>query len=62
MLLVQVMERGITWNGRYKKIWITELGKIWTGVTIKNEKMLSAAERFIKSLGGGPLSLSVLLI
>ncbi|ACO03013.1 MAG TPA: carboxylate--amine ligase [Persephonella sp.] len=34
-----------------KKIWITELGKIWTGVTIKNEKMLSAAERFIKKFG-----------
>ena len=31
-----------------KKMWITELGKIWTGVTIKNEKMLSAAGKFIE--------------
>ncbi|WP_457644525.1 ATP-grasp domain-containing protein [Persephonella sp.] len=34
-----------------KKIWITELGKIWTGVTIKNERMLSAAEKFIERYG-----------
>jgi carbamoyl-phosphate synthase large subunit len=32
-----------------KKLWITSLGKIWTGVTIKNEKLLSAAERFVKN-------------
>ncbi len=31
-----------------KKMWITSLGKIWTGVTIKNEKMLAAATRFIE--------------
>ncbi len=31
-----------------KKIWITSLGKIWTGVTIKHEKMLSAAAAFIE--------------
>ena len=30
-----------------KKLWITSLGKIWTGVTIKNEKLLSATERFV---------------
>ncbi|WP_038056110.1 ATP-grasp domain-containing protein [Thermodesulfobacterium hydrogeniphilum] len=30
-----------------KKLWITSLGKIWTGVTIKNEKLLSATEKFI---------------
>ncbi len=30
-----------------KKLWITSLGKIWTGVTIRNEKLLSAAERFV---------------
>ncbi len=34
-----------------RKIWITELGKIWTGVTIKNEKMLSSAEKFIERYG-----------
>jgi len=31
-----------------KKLWITQLGKIWTGVTIKNPKMLEAAENFVK--------------
>ncbi|NPA13165.1 MAG: ATP-grasp domain-containing protein [Aquificae bacterium] len=31
-----------------KKMWITELGKIWTGITIKNEKMLTAARNFIE--------------
>ncbi len=31
-----------------KKMWITELGKIWTGVTVKNERMLSAARSFIE--------------
>ncbi|WP_457623333.1 ATP-grasp domain-containing protein [Persephonella sp.] len=34
-----------------KKMWITELGKIWTGVTIKNEKMLDAASKFIEKFG-----------
>jgi len=32
-----------------KKLWITQLGKIWTGVTIKNEPMMQAAARFINS-------------
>lgn len=32
-----------------KKMWITSLGKIWTGVTIKNEQMLAAAEKFVQS-------------
>ena len=31
-----------------RKIWITSLGKIWTGVTIQNERLLAAAERFIR--------------
>jgi len=31
-----------------KKMWITELGKIWTGVTIKHEGMLEAARKFIE--------------
>lgn len=30
-----------------KKLWITSLGKTWTAVTVKNEKLLSAAERFV---------------
>ncbi len=32
-----------------KKLWITSLGKIWNGVTIKNLQMLDAAQKFIKS-------------
>jgi len=32
-----------------KKMWITSLGKIWTGVTIKNQKMLTAAEKFVEA-------------
>jgi len=31
-----------------KKSWITELGKIWTGLTVKNEKLLNAAKKFIQ--------------
>lgn len=31
-----------------KKIWITSLGKIWTGVTIRHEAMLAAAENFVR--------------
>ncbi len=31
-----------------KKIWITALGKMWTGVTVRNEPMLKAAERFVR--------------
>ena len=31
-----------------KKSWITELGKIWTGLTIKNQKLLKVTENFIK--------------
>ena len=30
-----------------KKLMVTSLGKIWTGVTIKHEPMLAAAERFL---------------
>lgn len=31
-----------------KKMWITSLGKIWTGVSIKNELMMNAAANFVK--------------
>jgi carbamoyl-phosphate synthase large subunit len=31
-----------------KKLWITELGKIWTGVTIRHPAMLRATERFME--------------
>jgi carbamoyl-phosphate synthase large subunit len=31
-----------------KKLWTTSLGKIWTGVTIKNQALLDAAKRFVR--------------
>ncbi len=31
-----------------KKLWITSLGKIWTGVTIKNEALLGATSKFLE--------------
>ena len=37
-------------TGGIKKIWITSLGKMWTGVTIRNQRMLEAAEKFIRVL------------
>ena len=30
-----------------KKLWVTSLGKIWTGVTIRHPALLEAAERFV---------------
>ncbi|NPA79434.1 MAG: ATP-grasp domain-containing protein [Thermotogae bacterium] len=33
-----------------KKLWITSLGKIWTGVTVRNENLLNATERFVREL------------
>ena len=30
-----------------KKMNVTELGKIWTGVTVSNQRLLEAAERFV---------------
>ncbi len=32
-----------------KKLWITSLGKIWTGVTVKNEKLLESAQEFVSA-------------
>ena len=31
-----------------KKLWITSLGKIWTGITVKNNSLLESADRFIR--------------
>ena len=31
-----------------KKLWITSLGKIWIGITVKNKSLLEAADRFIR--------------
>jgi len=34
-----------------KKLWITSLGKIWTGVTIQNEELLCATRKFLERVG-----------
>ncbi len=34
-----------------KKLWITSLGKIWTGVTVKNELLLEATYKFLEQIG-----------
>jgi carbamoyl-phosphate synthase large subunit len=39
---------GIIGQVGIKKISVTALGKIWTGVTVKNELMLAAAENFVR--------------
>ncbi|MCP5046546.1 MAG: carboxylate--amine ligase, partial [bacterium] len=45
-----------------KKMWITELGKIWTGVSVKHEKMLAAAESFVeKYLWKGPFEMECIV-
>jgi len=45
-----------------KKLWITELGKIWTGVTVKNHRMLEATETFINTYQWkGPLELECMV-
>jgi carbamoyl-phosphate synthase large subunit len=45
-----------------KKMWITELGKIWTGVTIRHPAMLRAAERFVETYRWrGPLELECMV-
>ena len=31
-----------------KKMWVTDLGKMWTGVSVKNQAMLAAARAFIR--------------
>ncbi len=41
-----------------KKSWITTLGKMWTGVSVRHEGMLAAAERVTGALGWrGPFEL-----
>ncbi len=45
-----------------KKMWITELGKIWTGVTVKHRAMLTASERFVERFGWkGPFELECIV-
>ncbi len=45
-----------------KKICVTALGKIWTGVTVRNEPMLQAAKEFIRQFKWhGPFELECIL-
>lgn len=45
-----------------KKMWITELGKIWTGVTIRHPAMLRATERFMQEFRWrGPMELECMV-
>jgi carbamoyl-phosphate synthase large subunit len=45
-----------------KKMWITELGKIWTGVTIQHPAMLEATERFMEHYKWrGPMELECIV-
>ncbi len=45
-----------------KKIWITSLGKMWTGVTIKHDRMLATAEKFVKECRWrGPFELECMI-
>ncbi len=45
-----------------KKMLITELGKIWTGVTIRHEAMLKATEQFMKTYRWqGPMELECIV-
>ena len=45
-----------------KKMWITELGKIWTGVTIQHPAMLRATDRFMETYRWrGPMELECMV-
>ncbi|MEJ2540422.1 MAG: ATP-grasp domain-containing protein [Gemmatimonadota bacterium] len=45
-----------------KKMWITELGKVWTGVTIRHPAMLDATERFMREYRWrGPMELECIV-
>ncbi len=45
-----------------KKISITALGKIWTGVTVKNARMLAATENFVREFKWrGPFELECII-
>lgn len=45
-----------------KKLTTTEIGKIWTGVTIQNEKLLQIAQDFVKlTKWKGPFELEVMV-
>jgi carbamoyl-phosphate synthase large subunit len=45
-----------------KKLTTTEIGKIWTGLTIQNEKIMSIAKEFVKQTGWkGPFELECIV-
>ena len=45
-----------------RKMWVTRLGKIWTGVTVRHEGMLQATERFVATYRWrGPFELECML-
>ncbi len=45
-----------------KKTSVTTLGKIWTGITVKNELMLTAAENFVREFcWAGPFELECIV-
>ncbi|MCP4221505.1 MAG: carboxylate--amine ligase [bacterium] len=55
-------EGGMIGQVGIKKMWITSLGKIWTGVTIKNQRMLDAAANFVREYNWrGPFELECIV-
>lgn len=55
-------EGGLIGRVGIKKMWITALGKIWTGVTIKHQPMLTAVERFVREYAWkGPFELECIV-
>jgi carbamoyl-phosphate synthase large subunit len=45
-----------------KKMWVTALGKMWAGVTVKNRPMLEAAEKFVRrACWRGPFELECIV-
>ena len=55
-------EGGVLGRVAVKKMWITELGKIWTGVTIRHPAMLEATERFMAEYRWrGPMELECIV-
>lgn len=55
-------EGGVLGRVAVKKMWITELGKIWTGVTIRHPAMLEATERFMAEYQWrGPMELECIV-
>ena len=45
-----------------KKMWVTSLGKIWTGVTIRNKRMLDATEKLMEEFSWkGPFELECMI-